>query len=386
MTTVYEPREDSYLLAYQVRKVARGNVLDIGTGSGIQAKEAASKNNVSHVVATDINPEAIKFAMKNSQVNHKIEFFVGDLFEPVKKCRIKKFDTIIFNPPYLPEDHGTRDVALIGGKHGWEVLERALNQVNDYLAPNGHMLTVFSSLTNKDKVDEIIRKNLLEFKLLNTMSLFYEKLYVYLITKNKINKKLDELGVQKLSLLGIGKRKIVYKATYQNKPVVVKIKRQDTTANPIQKEVAILELLSKKKLAPKVLMRGKDFFIAEYVPGQFLKDWMTIATPVEIKYVLKKVFEWCYALDNLKISKEEMHHPLKHVLIDGRRMGFIDFERAHETKDPKNVSQFVQFVINYKKMLKGIEFDRDLLIQKTKEYKKTFGMKEFDGILEILEI
>ena len=88
MTTVYEPREDSYLLSFQVRKYARGNVIDIGTGSGIQAKEAASKNNVFHVVATDINPEAIKFARKNSQVNHKIEFFAGDLFEPVKKCRI----------------------------------------------------------------------------------------------------------------------------------------------------------------------------------------------------------------------------------------------------------------------------------------------------------
>ncbi|MBI4017097.1 MAG: methyltransferase, partial [Candidatus Aenigmarchaeota archaeon] len=158
MTIVYEPREDSYLLTYQVRKHARGNVLDIGTGTGIQAKEAASKNNVFHVAAVDINPEAIAFAKKNSQVNHKIEFFIGDLFAPLKKCKVKKFDTIIFNPPYLPEDHGTRDAALIGGKHGWEVLEKALNQANDYLAQNGRILIVFSSLTNKDKVDEIIKR------------------------------------------------------------------------------------------------------------------------------------------------------------------------------------------------------------------------------------
>ena len=245
---------------------------------------------------------------------------------------------------------------------------------------------MFSSLTNKDKVDEIIKRNLLELKLLNTMSLFYEKLYVYLITKSKINKKLDELGVQKLSLLGIGKRKIVYKAQYQKKPVVVKIKRQDTTANPIPREVKMLALLSKKKLAPKVLVHGKDFFIAEYIPGQFLKDWMIIATPVEIKYVLKKVFEWCYLMDKLEISKEEMHHPLKHALIDGKNVGFIDFERAHETTDPKNVSQFVQFVINYKPMLKGITFHREKLIEKTKEYKKTFGRKEFERILKVLEI
>ncbi|MBI4016072.1 MAG: hypothetical protein HY363_00085, partial [Candidatus Aenigmarchaeota archaeon] len=221
---------------------------------------------------------------------------------------------------------------------------------------------------------------------LNTLSLFYEKLYVYLITKNKIAKKLDDLGIQKLSFLGLGKRKIVYKGTYAKKEVVIKIKRPDTTANPIPKEVKMLALLSKKKLAPKVLAHGKDFFVAEFVPGLFLKDWLVMASALEIKFVLGKVFEWCYLIDKMKISKEEMHHPLKHVLIDGKQIGMIDFERAHETKDPKNVSQFVQFAINYKPMLKGMTFNREELIEKTKEYKKTFGRKEFEEILEMLKI
>jgi pyruvate dehydrogenase E1 component alpha subunit len=40
---VYEPREDSLLLEKYVKKFAKGIVLDIGTGSGIQAKAAAER-------------------------------------------------------------------------------------------------------------------------------------------------------------------------------------------------------------------------------------------------------------------------------------------------------------------------------------------------------
>ncbi|MBI4148014.1 methyltransferase [Candidatus Woesearchaeota archaeon] len=386
MTTAYEPREDSYLLAHQVRKYARGNVLDLGTGTGIQAREAANKKTVTHVAAIDLNPEAIAYAKKHSHVNHKIEFFTGDLFEPVKKCRIKQFDTIIFNPPYLPADHGVKDVALHGGKHGWETLERALNAVNDYLAPNGRMLIVFSSLTNKEKVDAIITKNLLMFKLLNTINLFYEKLYVYLIQKSAVARALDNKGVQHLTFLARGTRKLVYKARLGRKQVVVKVKRPDSTANPIPREVKMLKLLSAKKLSARVLSQGKDYFITEYVSGQFLKDWIKIATPQEVKWLLQKVFDWCYQMDKLNISKEEMHRPWKHVLINGKKIGMIDFERAHHTNDPKNVSQFVQFVMNYAKILKGITVNRVKMIEKTKEYKKTFEKKEFAKILKELNL
>ena len=38
---VYYPREDSFLLAKSVEKMARGDALDLGTGSGIQGITAA---------------------------------------------------------------------------------------------------------------------------------------------------------------------------------------------------------------------------------------------------------------------------------------------------------------------------------------------------------
>src|SRR3989338_9032417 len=59
---VYEPAEDSQLLASAVEKYASGSVLDMGAGSGIQAITAAKKTGVKSVVAADVNDDALKHA------------------------------------------------------------------------------------------------------------------------------------------------------------------------------------------------------------------------------------------------------------------------------------------------------------------------------------
>jgi release factor glutamine methyltransferase len=69
-------------------------VLDIGSGSGIQA-ETALNSKAKSVLATDINPESIKLLRSK-----KINAINSNLFTKVKG----KFDLIIFNPPYLPLD------------------------------------------------------------------------------------------------------------------------------------------------------------------------------------------------------------------------------------------------------------------------------------------
>ena len=56
---IYEPREDSFLLQKYVKKYSKGRVLDMGTGSGIQALTALEKTKC--VVAVDINEETLQF-------------------------------------------------------------------------------------------------------------------------------------------------------------------------------------------------------------------------------------------------------------------------------------------------------------------------------------
>ena len=79
----YTPAEDSYLLVEQVKKYSNGNVLEIGTGTGIQAIEASKKAN--KVVAVDIDEEALKIASENAKkADAKITFLKSDLFQNVK--------------------------------------------------------------------------------------------------------------------------------------------------------------------------------------------------------------------------------------------------------------------------------------------------------------
>ena len=56
---IYQPAEDSYLLQKFVRRFATGRVIDMGTGSGIQALTAIEVPSVREVVAVDINPKAV---------------------------------------------------------------------------------------------------------------------------------------------------------------------------------------------------------------------------------------------------------------------------------------------------------------------------------------
>jgi len=179
---IYEPAEDSFLLKKYIKKYSKGIVLDIGTGTGILAEEAASSKKVVKVFGVDVNEEAIKYCIRN-QKSQKIIYAMSDLFRLFKKDRRylnTKFDTIIFNPPYLPNDKKTKDIALDGGKKGYELICKFLHESKKFLKPKGKILILFSSLTGKEKLDNFLIKNYWKFKELENKHVFFEELYVYL--------------------------------------------------------------------------------------------------------------------------------------------------------------------------------------------------------------
>ena len=138
---VYKPREDSYLLAEQVKKYAKQakKILDIGTGSGIQAITAKQANPKADVWACDINPKAISLAKKNSELD--IKFIQSNLFENITE----NFDLIIFNTPYLPPDLEPKDIQWSGGA---ELINKFLKQAKKHLSKDGKIIFLFSSLTH----------------------------------------------------------------------------------------------------------------------------------------------------------------------------------------------------------------------------------------------
>ena len=195
---MYQPAEDSFILETHSEKLSKGKVLDVGTGIGVQAIAATRNNKVDEVLAVDIDKEAIAYCKRNVK-NKRIKFMVSDLFENLKgkfdMSEIKKisehdqkpmvFDTIIFNPPYLPEekDLKTKDKALYGGNQGYELIEKFMKEADNHLKEKGKILMVFSSITGKKKVDEIIKKECFKAKLLDTRHIFFEDLFVYEIKK-----------------------------------------------------------------------------------------------------------------------------------------------------------------------------------------------------------
>jgi len=169
---VYEPAEDSFLLAHNLGLLDGESFLDVGTGSGIIALMAASSG-ASQVLGVDVNPAAVELARKNTSENNikNIEFRISDLFENVSE----KFDVIAFNPPYLPVSEGGELArAWSGGEKGVEVIERFLGEVSSHLSEGGRFLILLSSLNDPG---ELAQKHSLS-KVAET-KIPFEKLFVY---------------------------------------------------------------------------------------------------------------------------------------------------------------------------------------------------------------
>jgi release factor glutamine methyltransferase len=180
---VYEPAEDSFLAAdYLAQVVKEGDiVLDVGTGCGILAVVAARK--AENVVATDINPHAVKCAKLNAttnRVNNKMDVRLGDLFKPIRKT--EKFNLIVFNAPYLPtalSEQKTRvGRAWSGGPDGRQLIDRFVHEVPQYLARNGRILLVQSSLANIDGTLKAFSEKGLEARVVAEKKFAFETIVV----------------------------------------------------------------------------------------------------------------------------------------------------------------------------------------------------------------
>ncbi len=119
-------------------------VLDLGTGSGIQAVFAAEK--ARKVIAVDINSKSVLCAKINVKLNNfedKIEVRKGDLFSPVNN---EKFSLIIFNMPYLPlNPKNTLEKAWCCGEKN-ELINRFLHEAKHFLLEKGRLQLIYSSL------------------------------------------------------------------------------------------------------------------------------------------------------------------------------------------------------------------------------------------------
>ena len=171
---VYQPAEDTYLLLRVALAEARPGTLalEIGCGSGFISKELGAK--VARLIATDVNPHAVRAARARG-----IEVIRADLFRGIKG----KFDLILFNPPYLPTQPKERtgqwiDYALDGGESGRQTVDRFIEGLAWHLRPGGRALLLISSLTGLAEVSRTAKAAGLTAEVVADEGCFFERLHV----------------------------------------------------------------------------------------------------------------------------------------------------------------------------------------------------------------
>ena len=429
--TVYEPEEDSYLLSECVKKYSFGKVLDMGTGSGIQGFTALKSRRVTSVTFADINSKAISYVKniihkdKEDYDLKKINFLQTDLFSKIKNSKssisklknsknkniVTKFDTIVFNPPYLPDDEFDEEKLITtGGKNGYEIIDKFLKNSKNHLTMDGQIILLFSSLSDKGEVDRIIKKYSFEKNLVAKKGLFMEQLYVYILKIKRENIFRGNRGIVEMTNLKINgiKRKVAIKYSlnsFNSGPFV-------NNAYTATEEVKFLKVLNKNGIGPKfykfpyINSDGNTGLVMEFIDGKRINDYFLTASYENIILVLKEVLNQLFKMDTLGINKLELTNPYKHIIIrelktknknKSRKTSkvipfpvLIDFERSIYTENPKNITQFIQYLCSgsFIAMMsnKGIVIDKEKLIGIAKTYKNHRNESDLEKIISCVRI
>jgi release factor glutamine methyltransferase len=152
------------------------DVLDMGAGSGVCSIVAA--RHAKHVVAVDINAEAVRCTRINTLVNRvedKVEVLKGDLFAPLGE---RRFDVILFNPPFLrraPRDDADRAWAST------DVAERFAAGLAAHLKPRGAALVLLSSFGDASSFLGELQRNGFAISVLAERRFINERLAIFRI-------------------------------------------------------------------------------------------------------------------------------------------------------------------------------------------------------------
>ncbi len=186
---MYNPSEDSFFLSEALEEYLKGKnkdikILDMGSGSGIQA-ETCLNLGFKNIICVDVDKEAVELLEQKG-----FKAINSDLFSNIKgRLGVKgnlvplRFDLIIFNPPYLPENKYDREKDTRGGKEGYEIIVKFLKKAREHLDKRGEILLLFSSLSKPETIKKQAKKLGYKIEELSSKKLFFEELFVYLLKR-----------------------------------------------------------------------------------------------------------------------------------------------------------------------------------------------------------
>ncbi len=159
----------------------RGEVLfaDLGVGSGAISISILKFVKTALAFAVDISPDALEVAKFNANkfnVDDRINFFCGNLFEPLNG---EIFDAIVSNPPYIPtndienlqaEVKSEPRIALDGGIDGLNFYRQIISDSPKFLVAGG-LLAVEIGINQASAVKNLFEsENFADVKILSDLS------------------------------------------------------------------------------------------------------------------------------------------------------------------------------------------------------------------------
>jgi release factor glutamine methyltransferase len=130
-------------------------VLDMGTGSGVNAILAATRG--ADVVAVDVNPHAVEAARANAarnDVEDRVTIGQSDLFDAVEG----RFDLVVFDPPFRwmkPRDWAEASIT----DEDYRALTAFFARVREHLVEGGRILVFFGTTADVGYLEQLIEAN-----------------------------------------------------------------------------------------------------------------------------------------------------------------------------------------------------------------------------------
>lgn len=187
-----------------------------------------------------------------------------------------------------------------------------------------------------------------------------------------------------MEIFARGKRGVIYKEG----KICIKEKNPRSIVDTLKNEAKYLQLLNNKGIGPKFIRYSDSKLYREFVEGIRISDFFEHENDKQkILSIIRQVLEQCREMDLLGINKKELTNPYKDILVTAdNKAVMIDFERCHETKKPKNVTQFLQYINTNKPTLekKGIMIDKQEIIRLGKEYKEKNDKESFNNIISLI--
>lgn len=169
---VYEPAEDTFLLCdalhqqrQELMELQPLMCVEIGCGSGCvitylgQLLQSLDHTSFA-LLATDINPHALRCTSKTARVNKvPLEAVRSSLLSGLDARLSGCVDVLLFNPPYVPtpddEVSGCGiEASWAGGEDGRRVIDQVLPMIKGLLSPRGCLYMI---LVKENKPSEIAK-------------------------------------------------------------------------------------------------------------------------------------------------------------------------------------------------------------------------------------